>query len=156
MDLVSPVLIWFLLGIGFFVMELAAPGFILFFFGIGAWCTAAVLALIDFSLPVQMIIFLVSSLLSLIILRSWLHSVFLGGSSEESDSVNVDSMPTTGVVTEAIAPPAHGRVKYSGSFWRAVADEPITESTVVQIVERKDLILHVRPLVTETDEQELL
>ena len=149
MESVSPVLVWFLLGVVFFVTELILPSFILFFLGIGAWCTASVLALTDVSLTVQMIIFLISSLVTLILLRSWLRSVFLGDSNEEDDSVNVDSAPSTGIVTEAIVPPGRGRVKYGGSFWQATADELIPVDTVVQILERKNLIVQVRPLHTE-------
>ncbi|WP_339137866.1 MAG: NfeD family protein [Candidatus Electrothrix sp. GW3-4] len=146
---VSPVLIWFLLGIVFFVTELILPGFILFFLGIGAWFTASVLALTEVSLTVQMIIFLVSSLVTLILLRSWLHSIFFGDSNEEDDSVNVDDAPATGIVTEAIMPPGLGRVKYGGSFWQATADESISVDTVVRIIERKNLIVHVSPLHAE-------
>ncbi|MCI5212479.1 MAG: NfeD family protein [Candidatus Electrothrix sp. ATG2] len=146
METVSPILIWFLLGIAFFITELVLPGFILFFLGIGAWCTASALAITDVSLTMQMIIFLITSLITLVLLRSWLRAVFLGGSSEEDDSVNVDSAPATGVVTKAIMPPAYGRVNYGGSYWRAVADEPIAKDTVVQIVERNDLIIQVKPL----------
>lgn len=149
LEFVSPVLIWFLLGVVFFVAELIAPGFILFFLGIGAWCTASLLALVQVSLTVQMIVFLISSLITLISLRSWLRSVFFGTSNEEDDSVNVDSAPTTGIVTEAIVPPGLGRVKYGGSFWKAAADESIPEETVVQILERKNLIVQVRPLRSE-------
>ena len=143
MESVSPILIWFLLGVFFFVTELVLPSFILFFLGTGAWCTASVLALTDVSLTVQMVIFLISSLVTLISLRSWLRSVFLGDSNEEDDSVNVDSAPSTGIVTEAIVPPGQGRVKYGGSFWQAIAD------TVVQILERKNIIVKVCPLRAE-------
>jgi membrane protein implicated in regulation of membrane protease activity len=145
-SVLSPVLIWFLLGIAFFVIELALPGFIIFFLGIGAWCVAMLLAVINVSLNTQMIVFLSSSLITLILLRSWLRSIFHGNASEETDSVNVDSASATGVVTEAIAPPAAGRVKYGGSFWQAVADEPIPADTVVEVVERKNLIITVRKL----------
>jgi membrane protein implicated in regulation of membrane protease activity len=96
------------------------------------------------SLTVQLIIFLVCSLITLGLLRSWLRSVFLGGVQEEDDSVNVDPAPATGVVTEAIVPPAAGRVKYGGSSWMAVADEVIAEDIVVVIVEKKDLTVKVR------------
>jgi membrane protein implicated in regulation of membrane protease activity len=58
----------------------------------------------------------------------------------------LDCTPSTGVVIKAILPPDYGQIKYSGSFWRAVADEPIHEETIVQVVERRDLIIHVRPL----------
>lgn len=140
---ISPVLAWFLVGIACYAIELALPGFIIFFFGVGAWCVALVLAMTDVSLTVQLIIFLVCSLITLGLLRSWLRSVFLGGVLEEDDSVNVDPAPATGVVTEAIVPPAVGRVKYGGSSWMAVADEAIALDTVVVIVEKKDLTVKV-------------
>lgn len=143
---VSPVLTWFLVGIACYVIELALPGFIIFFFGVGAWCVALVLAMTDVSLTVQLVIFLVCSLVTLGLLRSWLRSVFLGRVLEEDDSINVDPAPATGVVTEAIMPPAAGRVKYGGSFWKALADEAIAVDTVVVIVEKKDLTVKVRAL----------
>jgi membrane protein implicated in regulation of membrane protease activity len=143
---VSPVLIWFLVGVLFFVIELILPGFILFFLGVGAWCAAAVLAVVHLHLTAQLLIFLITSLLTLVLLRSRLRSIFIGKASEEADSVNVNSTPATGVVTDAIVPPADGRVKYGGSFWRAVADEPIAEGTVVLVVDKKDLTIKVQPL----------
>ncbi|RWX44639.1 Membrane protein implicated in regulation of membrane protease activity [Candidatus Electrothrix marina] len=146
MESVSPVLIWFLLGIAFFVTELILPNFILFFFGIGAWGTAALLILTKLSLEIQVVICTVISLLSLILFRRWFRSFLFGDSNGDSDSVNAAFTSSTGIVIEAIAPPALGRVQYSGSFWRAVADEPIAKNTVVQIVERKNLVIRVRPL----------
>jgi len=151
--IISPVLIWFLLGIGFFVTELILPGFIMFFFGIGAWCVAAVLAIASLSLNIQLTVFLVSSLITLFLLRSRLRSIFFGKETENSDSVNVDSAPATGVVTEAIAPPAKGRVKYGGSSWLSVADEPIPAGAVVEVVERKDLIVKVRKLNVDKEKK---
>jgi len=143
---ISPVLAWFLVGIACYVVELALPGFIIFFFGVGAWCVALVLAVTDLSLTVQLMIFLACSLVTLGLLRSKLQSVFLGGALEQDDSVNVDSVPASGIVTEAVVPPAMGQVKYGGSFWRAVADEEIASGTVVDIVEKKDLTVKVRAL----------
>jgi len=145
---VSPVLAWFLVGIACYVIELALPGFIIFFFGIGAWCVALVLALSDVSLSQQLIIFIVCSLVTLALLRSRLRSVFSGGALEQDDSVNVDSAQATGTVTEAIVPPAMGQVKYGGTYWRAAADDEIAQDTVVEIVEKKDLIVKVRALET--------
>jgi membrane protein implicated in regulation of membrane protease activity len=152
-SLLSPVLIWFLVGIGFFVVELILPGFIMFFFGIGAWCVAATLAIVSLSQNTQLTVFIVSSLASLFLLRSWLRSVFWGEESEESDSVNVNSAPTTGMVTETISPPAPGRVKYGGSSWQAVAEELIPADTVVEVIERQDLIITVRKLNKEQKEK---
>lgn len=149
---VSPVLIWFLLGIAFFVIELALPSFFLFFFGIGSWCAAVMLAVIEMPLNAQLLIFLAASLFSLLFFRARLRLIFHGKSSEEADSVNVDSAPSTGLVIDAIIPPADGRVQYGGSFWRAVADEPLSEGTAVLVVEKKDLIIKVRALAANKEE----
>ncbi|RUM36707.1 MAG: NfeD family protein [Desulfobulbus sp.] len=145
---VSSVLIWFLVGIVCFLVELALPGFIIFFFGIGSWCVALVLAFTDISLTTQLIVFLCSSLATLVVLRSKLRTVFLGGVFEQNDSVIVDSVVGTGTVTESILPPATGRIKYGGSFWTAVADEEIVKGTVVDVVEKNDLTVKVRPLTS--------
>lgn len=143
---ISPVLAWFLTGILFFAVELALPGFIIFFFGIGAWCVALVIYFTTVSLSGQLAIFLVSSLVSLLLLRAYLRGVFLGKSLHEDDSVNVVTTSANGTVTEEILPPAEGRVKYGGSFWRAIADEPVARDTVVRIIEQKDLVVKVMPL----------
>ncbi len=150
---ISPVLAWFLVGIACYVVELALPGFIIFFFGIGAWCVAVVLAITDVSLTWQLIIFLAGSLVTLGLLRSRLRSIFSGGALEQDDSVNVDSTRATGTVTEAIVPPAMGQVKYGGTFWRAAADEEIAPGTVVDIVKKKDLTVQVSPIKGERGEK---
>ena len=142
----SPVLIWFLLGLVFYGIELALPGFVIFFFGIGAWCAALAIYFFDLSLTGQLVVFLVCSLLFLGALRTWLKKVFYGDVKEETDSVVVDTVPSTATVTEAILPPAEGRVKYAGSFWRATADNEIASGTVVEIVEKQDLLVKVRPV----------
>lgn len=149
---VSPALTWFLIGIACYVIELVLPGFIVFFFGIGAWCVTLVLLIMDISLTTQLLVFLVCSLMTIGLLRSWMRTVFLGSSMSEDDSVTMDHDPATGVVTETIRPPAMGLVKYGGSFWRAVADEELGINTVVSIVEKKDLIVKVRKLSAVKEE----
>jgi len=63
-------LLWFVAGLVLMLVELAVPRFIVLFFGLGAWITAVVVALgvVD-SLSVQLIIFLVSSIVALLLLR---------------------------------------------------------------------------------------
>ncbi len=150
---ISPILAWFLTGILFFATELALPGFIVFFFGIGAWCVALALWIVDLSLSAQLGVFIVSSLVSLLLLRSWLRGVFAGRTLEEDDSTSVEPTAATGVVTRDILPPAEGQVKFGGSFWRAVADEKIGRGTVVSIVEQKDLLVRVVPADSSREER---
>ncbi|HBI14733.1 MAG TPA: hypothetical protein DDY20_04340 [Desulfobulbaceae bacterium] len=148
---ISPVLAWFLVGIAFYVVELAVPGFILFFFGIGAWCTALAAYLADISLSAQLIVFLVASLTTLILLRTYLQKIFIGRFQLDEASPQAQPVATTGVVTEDILPPAPGKVKYGGTFWTARADEPIPRGTMVKIVQQENLEVKVSPL-SETEE----
>lgn len=139
----SPVLIWFLAGIVFFCLELLLPGLVVFFFGVGAWGTALVIYCLPMTLAHQLLVFLSTSLLALVLLRSTLKKVFLGrkGEVDAMDAKIPDGV--LGLVIEDIVPPSAGKVKYAGSFWQAVADAPIKEGTVVKIVEKNNLSLKV-------------
>lgn len=149
---ISPVLAWFLIGIAFYVVELVLPGFIVFFFGIGAWCTALAVYLADISLSGQLGVFLVTSLLTLFLLRKYIQTVFLGTAQDDDALVSATPVAETGVVTEDIVPPGNGRVKYGGSFWKAVADEPIPTGTTVKIISQDNLEVKVC-LLTDSEEE---
>ena len=48
MDILQdPAVIWFLVGLGLLLLELALPGLVILFFGAGAWVTALVCAITD-------------------------------------------------------------------------------------------------------------
>ena len=143
---ISPVLAWFLIGIFFYAVELALPGFIVFFFGIGAWCTALAVYMMDISTSAQLGVFLVTSLATLFLLRKYIQTVFIGSTKEDDASVKAGPVADTGVVTEDIIPPGKGRVKYGGSFWKAVAEEPISAGTTVKIISQDNLEVKVRLL----------
>ena len=148
---ISPVLAWFLIGIFFYVIELALPGFVVFFFGIGAWCTALTVYLADISTSVQLGVFLVTSLATLFLLRKYLQTIFIGSAQNDEASLKAGPVSDTGVVTEDIIPPGTGKVKYGGSFWRAVAEEPITVGTNVKIISQENLEVKVQPLSDTTE-----
>jgi membrane protein implicated in regulation of membrane protease activity len=150
---ISPTLAWFLLGIAFFVIELALPGFIIFFFGIGAWCTALAVFLLDLSLSAQLGVFLATSLVTLFLLRKYIQQVFIGVSQEDDPAVKAQPVSDTGVVTEDIVPPARGRVKFGGSFWKAEAETVITSGTAVKIVAQNNLVVKVLPLSGKEEEK---
>ena len=141
---VSPVLAWFVLGIVFYAVELAVPGFIVFFFGLGCWCVAlAVFFIPALSLSSQLLLFLATSIATLFLLRSFLRRIFHGKATDSDVSATEVPAGSTGVVTEAIVPPAEGRVKFGGSFWRASADRSIQAGAVVRIIEKKNLSVKV-------------
>lgn len=133
--LITPWLIWFLMGIGLAFLELYLPGFIVLFFGIGCWVTAGALLLWDLSVNQQILLFIVSAVASLLLLRKWLMRVFRGASSDKPDD-GFDDFPQGMHVTvsKTITPNEYGRIQYRGTGWYAAADETIEAGTTVEIV----------------------
>jgi inner membrane protein len=139
--------LWFLAGAVLMLAEMAAPGFILLFFGLGAWITAlSAWAGLAESLAAQLTVFLVSSLLSLILLRRYARGWFGGGTSR-GDTSHLDGVPgRRALVVRDISPHAvGGKVELNGTLWNAEADMPVIAGTVVEIIGRDGLTLRVRP-----------
>ena len=146
MGVIDPALYWLIIGVMLFFLEMAVPGFILVFFGLGALVTAFVAWLTPISIVLQLALFICASLLSLFGLRKNIRNKFFAPSLKdgEADDDVMHAVPgDKGVVSMTIAPPAEGRIKYSGTSWRASADEKIDEGEIVTIVRQKDLVIHV-------------
>jgi membrane protein implicated in regulation of membrane protease activity len=107
--------------------------------------TALVAWLTPISLAWQLGLFIAASLLSLLSLRNVIQKrLFTESPADEEDQDNVLAVAgERGVVTETIAPPAEGRIKYAGSFWRAAAEEMIEEGEIISVVQQKGLVIHV-------------
>ena len=135
-------LIWLLTGVVCFLLEMALPGFVIFFFGVGAWVTSIMCWLMPISLNTQLVIFLVASLVSLLTLRPLIRKTFLGDVTDEGGDVMVTTGDTAEVV-EDILPPAEGKIHYSGAQWRAVAEEVIEKGSIVTIVSQDGLCMKV-------------
>ncbi len=128
-------LIWFILGIVVAFFELYLPGFILLFFAIGCLSTAAALLVLDINLTQQILVFLITSITSLVLLRKWMMRTFRGTSSINHDG-DFDDFPY-GVqvqVLQKISPRKTGRIQYRGTAWDAVADESIEPGETAEIV----------------------
>jgi membrane protein implicated in regulation of membrane protease activity len=147
MGMIDPALYWLIIGVMLFFLELAVPGFILFFFALGALLTALVAWLFPVSIVLQLALFITASLVSLLSLRNVIQKKIISPPLKEGEKEDDDEdliIPgDKGVVSSTITPPAEGRIKYSGTSWRAVADEKIEEGEIVSIIRRKDLVIHV-------------
>jgi membrane protein implicated in regulation of membrane protease activity len=145
--MIDPALYWLIIGVMLFLLELAVPGFILFFFALGALLTALVTCLSPVSIALQLALFITASLVSLLSLRNVIQKKFISPPPKEGENEDEDEdlvIPgDKGVVSSTITPPAEGRIKYSGTSWRAIADERIEEGEIVAIIRRKDLVIHV-------------
>lgn len=137
--LITPWLIWFLIGVVLAFIELSMPGLIVIFFGVGALITSVALMVADLSLNSQVLIFITSSVLSLLLLRHWLKRIFYGNKSLGAGD-GLDDFPQ-GVrvkVTRDISPLEQGRISYRGADWYATAEEDIAKGSTAEIVAYAD------------------
>jgi membrane protein implicated in regulation of membrane protease activity len=131
--------IWFILAAVFIVAEIFTSGFVLFWFGIGA-LLAGLLALSGFvGLPLQVTVFLITSILLTIASRTIFERFFLKGSPGRELKTGVEALTgSVGIVVETSSGSRQeGAVRVSGSTWRAfpVDDESLNAGDKV-IIER--------------------
>lgn len=150
LDNASAELLWFLVGLVLLVSELALPGFVIIFFGFGAWITAL---LVGFGLlpsfNAQLLVFLISSVICLAVFRKKGKHLFEGKVSRiwNPESSMDDVRGQRAVVLQAITPGAPGgRVEFHGTSWSAEADVVIPPGQIVEITRQDNLTLYVKPL----------
>ena len=150
LDNASAELLWFLVGLVLLVSELALPGFVIIFFGFGAWITAL---LVGFGLlpsfNAQLLVFLISSVLCLAVFRRKGKRLFEGKVSRvlNPESSMDDVRGQRAVVLQTISPGSPGgRVEFHGTPWTAEADVMIAVGQLVEITSQDNLTLHVKPL----------
>ena len=137
MDILSdPAVIWFLIGLGLLLLELALPGLVILFFGAGAWVTALVCVITDINLNWQILIFLIASLLGLVLLRKYLKKRFFGRTDNEIDDQLEEFI---GRKAKAINDFKNGRgkVEFKGTQWTATCKESVSRGDWV-IIRSKD------------------
>jgi membrane protein implicated in regulation of membrane protease activity len=144
----TPEIIWFLVGLALLILELALPGLIVGFFGIGAWIVAIVCLFAKIGTNAQLIIFIASSVLSLLLLRRWLKGIFLGhaGSKQDLKHDLEEFVGQRALVKEKIVPKLGGKVEFHGSHWEAQADQEIAAGTVVEIIGKDNITFKVKAL----------
>lgn len=142
----TPTSTWFLVGVGLFIVELMLPSLVLFFFGLGAWAVSLsiVLGVPPDDLGTQFLIFSLISILSFVILRDRLKSIFYGDSNASEEHVDDDFVGQQVLVLSDISPTADGRVELHGSQWKAVSDETLSEGQLAEVVEKNNLTLKVK------------
>lgn len=141
-------LVWFIAGIFFFLAELAIPGFVIFFFGVGAWITGIVTLFGVNDINIQLAVFLGSSLLTLIFFRKEGRKIF-EGKMKKMDNADDEILESfkgqkAKVVKEIIPGDIPGKVEFRGTLWNAVSEEKIEKDEVVEILERDNITLKVK------------
>jgi membrane protein implicated in regulation of membrane protease activity len=145
--LYSKEVIWFIIGLVLFLLEFIFPGLVLLFFGVGAWITSIAAYLFDFSLDTQLIIFIISSLLSLAALRKLLKEKYMNKSNKDSDdSLEIEFVGKVALALSSFKSGEAGKVEFKGSTWTAISDFAIIQGERVEITEINSIKLTVKPL----------
>ena len=112
---------WLIIAVVFFVGELVCPVFFLFWFSVGA-LVALLLSLVVPSITVQIIVFLVVSVLLLIFMKPLTNKLF---KNKQKDELNVNGIigKTAVVLKEIDNLKGTGEVKIGSEVWRAVSEE---------------------------------
>jgi len=140
-----PELFWFLIGLVLFLLELVVPGFVIFFFGVGAWVTALVCLIATPGTNLQIIIFAITSVLSLIALRRIIQKKFFYNKENLSAEVEDEFTGKEGIATVDFTSENKGKVEFRGTTWKAESTSPIKEGQTVIVVEKVNFTLIVEP-----------
>ena len=145
-SLMSPAWVWLFIGVFLMVAELISPGFVIFFFGLGAVTVALFKWLIPgMTCAWQLALFSLLSIAYLVLLRNWLKGVFQGD-TDTSYKIESEYVGRIGMVTEATGPDVPGRIVLGDAEWSARSETPIQPGVKVKVVEQKNLTFTVVPV----------
>jgi inner membrane protein len=142
-----PELLWFLVGLALFLLELVIPGFIIFFFGVGAWVTALICLIANPGTNLQIIIFALVSALSLIALRRMIQKKFFYSKGNHSENIEDEFTGKEGIAKMDFGKEIKGKVEFKGTVWNAESDSEIKEGKSVIIIKIENLVLKVKPKI---------
>lgn len=144
----NPAVIWFLIGFGFFLLEFIVLGLILFFFAVGAWIIAILLLFTDLSINAQLLIFVGSSILTLVLFRRWLKKL-IWTTKESHEVIEDEFLGKTGEAETSISLGNNGKVYFKGTSWDARSDDTIKKGDPVTIIGNDSILLIVKSQKTE-------
>ena len=141
-------ILWIILGVFLVVAEIFTLGFVLLWFGIGAFA-AALVGWLGFGWTLQFLVFFIVS----IALTALSRTIFLRGFSRDGDEVKMgmDSLPgQIGTVTmTSKGALQEAAVKVFGSTWTAFpldGDAVLTEGEKVEVVQVRGSSIYVRKI----------
>jgi membrane protein implicated in regulation of membrane protease activity len=141
----KPELFWFILGLILFLLELVLPGFFIFFFGLGAWVAAVVCLVGEPSTNLQIIIFAVTSVLSLIALRKVIQKRVFDNKDNMSEKIEDEFTGNDALAITGFGPGKEGKVEFKGTSWKSESDSEITKGQIVTIIQKENFKLKVKP-----------
>lgn len=153
MEQISSIL-WVILGIGLIVAEIFTLGFVLFWFGIGAFI-AALVGFLGFGFLWQFLAFALVSV-ALTAMSRTIFSNYYSHDDENAIKTGVDALPgKIGTVSSASNGALNeGAVKVFGSTWTAFpidAETKLIEGEKVEVVQVKGSSIYVRKISREKE-----
>jgi len=140
-----PELVWFILGLILLLAELVLPGFVIFFFGAGAWITALVCLFSNPGINLQVLIFAVTSVLALVIFRKMIQNKFIYNKDDRSGEVEDEFTGKEAVAVADFGADRMGKVEFKGTSWKAESKSEIAAGQRVIILEKESFKLIVEP-----------
>lgn len=137
--------LWLYAGAILMFLELLAPGFVIFFFGLAA-ATVGVMRFVfgeGFTLAWQLASFSALAIVYILLLRRWVKGIFAGRTEASAEDFDNGYVGRTGKVTAAIVPPNAGRVELGDAEWTAVADAPVAAGANVKVISQNNLTMKV-------------
>src|SRR3989337_1851386 len=130
--------IWFIVGFILFILEFVLPGLILFFFAIGAWLVAILSLFIDLSINSQLLIFLATSILTIVIFRKWVKKIMW--MRQHTSEIEDEFIGKTGRAETYIGPGRNGKVDFKGTSWDARSDDSIEIGEQVTVIGNESIL----------------
>ena len=146
----SPALLWLAAGLIIIALEILVPGFVIFWFGLGAVITSiCVFAGVPSDGTFPWIIFLCSSLLFLLLWHLYFKKHFGKNLTEESRDPTLLNL--RGIAKTAIEPHRSGEVElysvyHSLKVWKAESEESIPEGSEIEVIESRGIKLLVKKI----------
>ncbi len=141
----KPEIVWFIIGLVLFILELVLPGFVIFFFGVGAWITALLCLIAEPGTNLQVIVFAATSILSLLAFRKMIQKKFFYVREDRSDAVEDEFTGKEAIAKTNIGPGGDGKVEFKGTTWKAESKSEIATGQTVIILEKENFKLKVEP-----------
>lgn len=141
--LLTAAVIWFIIGFILFLLEFVVPGLILFFFAVGAWTVAILTLFFDLSINSQLIIFVVTSVVTILLLRKWLSKI-LWKKKPSTELLEDEFLGKIARAETAISPGENGKVDFKGTSWQAASEDFIEKGENVIITGNDSILLIVK------------
>jgi inner membrane protein len=143
----SPALAWLAIGIVLMAVEIVAPGFIVFWFGVGALAASLAVFLGLHSVYGELLIFLGVSIGSLLLWQLVLRKRLPGSGKARERDATISEL--RGKITARVAQGVEGRVELSTPFhgirnWKARADEALEPGAEIEVVDATGIALVVK------------